>query len=307
MDPTGPEVIGHAALALARTGGTPTRMHLDKAIASGTHRVEVDLCCSADGQLVLRHDTVLGDGRYVGDLELGTLRREDPFLLTLDEAVETVAGRVPLLLDLKMPAAAQALGRWAKRRRGLDAFAVCTENLPLILHLRFAAPRLARWPSFPDLGNRRSHHVRLVLHNLWRTHASRHGLRSGWKDLQTVARHLRSRPHEALAGIGGLPWRTRLPLELEMHCDELAAAGICVQKWLVSPELVGEAHRAGLHVNTWTVNSTDTARTLQAAGVDSITTDRVAAIRLALGHGAPARTPTTPRRQRRPRPISARG
>ena len=302
-----PEVIGHAALALARPGGAPTVRHLEGALQAGVHRLEVDLCCTADGRMVLRHDTVLADGRYVGDLELRALRREDPGILTLDEAAETVAGRVPMLLDLKMPAAATALGRWASRRRGLDAYAVCTENLALILHLRFAAPRLARWPSFPDLGERRRHHVRRVLHGLWRSHASRDGLRRGWVEIQAAAAQLRSRPQDALAGIGGLPWRSRLPGDLAMHCDDLAAEGICVQKWLVTAELVAEAHRAGLHVNSWTVNHTETAAALAARGVDSITTDRVAAVRLALGHGAPARTPTGRRRQRRGGALSAPG
>jgi glycerophosphoryl diester phosphodiesterase len=288
------QVVGHAGLAIDRPGGATTRRHIDAALCAGIDRLELDICCTADGSLVVRHDTGLDDGRYVGDVGLRELRSLDPFLLTLDDVCEQLDGRLPLLLDLKMPAAAEALGPWFAGRRDLGAFAVCTENLALLLHLRFAAPRVARWPSFPDLGDHSTRHVQRVVAGLWRSHASLPGLRRGVADLHRAARQLRDRPHESLARVAGLPWRERLPLDLALHCDELAPAGICVQKWLVSERLVDEAHAAGLHVNAWTVNSPAAAPLIAAAGVDSITTDRVAAIRLAVGLGRPPRLPATP-------------
>ena len=110
-------------------------------------------------------------------------------------------------------------------------------------------------------------------------------------DVHHVARHLRHRPQESIARLAGLPWRARLPFDLAEHCREIGAEGICVQKWLISGALVDVAHRAGLDVNTWTVNDPDIAQTVAVAGVDSITTDRVAALRLALGMGRPPRLP----------------
>ena len=285
------QLVGHAGLAIDRPGGSPTRRHLDEALALGVDRVEIDVCSSADGHLVVRHDSALPDGRFVADLDLAALRDDDPELLTLDDVCEQLGERIPMLLDLKMAHAAQALGPWFRGRRDLDQFALCTENLPWLLHLRFAAPRVARWPSFPDIGDHSAHHVQRVLAGLWRSHASLGGLRRGVADVHHVARHLRHRPQESLARLAGLPWRARLPFDLAEVCRDLRAEGICVQKWLISGLLVDEAHRAGLHVNAWTINDPAVAQAVAAAGVDSITTDRVVALRLALGMGRPPRLP----------------
>ena len=293
-----PQVVGHCGLALQRPGGAPTRRHLDEALALALDRIELDVCASADGSLVVRHDTCLADGRMVGNLDLAELRRQDQLLLTLDEVTEHLGGRIPMTLDLKSGHAAHELGRWFARRRDLQMYAVCTENLPWLLHLRFAAPRVARWPSFPDLGERSSHHVQRVLSGLWHSHASLAGMRRGMSDVRRAAGQLRHRPHDSLARLAGLPWRDRLPHQLTQPCEDLDAQGICVQKWLISERLIDEAHRAGLHVNTWTINSPEVAQSLAAAGVDSITTDRVSAVRLALGIGRPPRAPAAARAPR---------
>jgi len=280
--PTAVQVIGHAGLAIQSEGGVPTRRHLDEALALGVDRIEVDVCATADGALVVRHDVSLGDGRFVADLDLAELGRAGARGLTLDEVVEHLAGRVPVLLDIKMAGAAELLGPWLRQRRDPDCFAVCTENLPWLLHLRFAAPRVARWPSFPDLGDRRTHHVQRVVVGLWRSHASLSGLRRGVVDVHRAAQQLRERPQESLANLAGLPWRARLPMDVAQTREDVAAAGMCVHHWVVSERLVEEAHGFGLHVNTWTVNNPFAARTVAAAGVDSITTDRVHLVRVAL-------------------------
>lgn len=136
--------------------------------------------------------------------------------------------------------------------------------------------------------------IRRHLAGLWRSHASLPRLRRGVADLHRAARQLRDRPQESLARVAGLPWRERLPLDLALHCDELNPAGVCVHRWLVSERLVDEAHAAGLHVNAWTVNSPDAASLVASAGVDSITSDRVAAIRLAVGLGSHRGSPPLP-------------
>jgi len=280
------EIVGHGGLAVHNEGGSPSRDDLNVAMALGVDRLELDLCCTSDGRLVVRHDVCRPGGAPVSGVTLRTLRAADPALLTLDEAVEHLDGRVPLLLDLKQARAAELLGMWLRRRHDLEGFAVCTENLPWLLRLRFAAPRLARWPSFPDLGDRRTHHVQSVMAGLWRSHASLGGLIRGAGDLHRAARDLALRPQEILAHIAGLPWRGRLPADLvEVHRD-MAPAGLCVHQWVISEELVGEAHLLGLHVNAWTVNNPFAARAVVAAGVDSVTTDRVELVRIAL-HGRP--------------------
>ena len=276
------QVIGHAGLAIQSEGGAPTRRQLDDALALGVDRIELDICRTADGHLIVRHDVCLADGRFVADLDLAELARADATALTLDEVVEHLAGRVPLLVDIKMAGAAELLGPWLRRRRDPDGLVVCTENLPWLLHLRFAAPRVARWPSFPNLGERRTHHVHRVIVGLWRSHASLGGLRRGAADVHRAARQLCERPQESLANLAGLPWRGRLPMDVAQTREDVAAAGMCVHHWVVSERLVEEAHSHGLHVNTWTINNPFAARTAAAAGVDSITTDRVHLVRVAL-------------------------
>ncbi|HSP08938.1 MAG TPA: glycerophosphodiester phosphodiesterase family protein, partial [Candidatus Dormibacteraeota bacterium] len=214
------KVIGHAGLAIQRKGGSPTRRHLDGVIAAGVDRLELDVCTSADGALVVLHDTALSDGRLVADLELADLRRAEPELLTLDEAVEHLGGRMPLLLDLKTARTAQLLGPWFRGRADAGMFATCTENLPWLIHLRFAAPSVERWPSYPDIGERRTHHVQRVMVGLWRSHATLPGLRRGAADVHRAAMQLRRAPRESLIRLGGLPWRERLPQDIRQTCAD---------------------------------------------------------------------------------------
>ncbi|MDQ6847808.1 MAG: glycerophosphodiester phosphodiesterase [Candidatus Dormibacteraeota bacterium] len=276
------QLVGHAGLAIQTEGGSPTRAHLDEAMAAGIDRLELDVCNTADCALVVRHDTSLEDGRLVGDLDLVDLRRVDPGLLTVDEAVEHLDGRLPILFDLKTARAAQLLGVWFRGRSDVEAFATCTENLSWLVHLRFAAPRVARWPSYPDIGDRRTHHVQRVVIGLWRSHANLSGLRRSAGEIHRAATQLRGASRETLSRLGGLPWRDRLPQAIGQSCTDTGAAGICVHHWVVSEQLVEEAHSLGLHLNTRTVNNPFAARMMAGCGVDSITTDRVDLVRLAL-------------------------
>jgi len=54
----------------------------------------------------------------------------------------------------------------------------------------------------------------------------------------------------------------------------------------VTPELVEQAHAAGLAVNVWTVNAPDDLRAMVGLGVDTVITDRLRdALAVAGGHG----------------------
>ena len=281
--PTSPtQLVGHAGLAIQREGGSPTRRHLDDAVSASLDRLELDVCSTADGALVMRHDASLSDDSLIADLTLRELRRMDCELLTVDEAVEHLDGRIPILFDIKTTRAAQLLGAWFRGRRDIEGYATCTENLQWLIHLRFAAPRVARWPSYPDIGERRTHHVQPVVVGLWRSHTNLDALRRSAADIHRTAKLLRRAPRESLNRLGGLPWRDRLPHDIRQTSADVGAAGMCVHHWVVSDELVDEAHRLALHVNAWTVNNPFAARVMAGAGVDSITTDRVDLVRLAL-------------------------
>ncbi|WP_337311312.1 glycerophosphodiester phosphodiesterase [Candidatus Aeolococcus gillhamiae] len=107
-------------------------------------------------------------------------------------------------------------------------------------------------------------------------------MRRSAAEIHRAAMQLRCAPRESISRLGGLPWRDRLPQDIRQTCADAGAAGICVHHWVVSEQLVEEAHRLALHVNTWTVNNPLAARMMAGAGVDSITTDRVDLVRLAL-------------------------
>jgi glycerophosphoryl diester phosphodiesterase len=53
----------------------------------------------------------------------------------------------------------------------------------------------------------------------------------------------------------------------------VGARQICPRASLITPALVEEAHKADLHVATWTVNKPEEMRKMVAAGVDGIMTD----------------------------------
>lgn len=54
---------------------------------------------------------------------------------------------------------------------------------------------------------------------------------------------------------------------------EVGARQLCPRADLITPELLDQAHRADLHVVTWTINDADKMRAAMDAGVDGIMTD----------------------------------
>jgi len=263
-------------------------------------RLEVDVCSTSDEFMVLRHDTTvtpanvvnpsarIPTGTRVADLSLADLRRLDPALLTLDEAVEVLDGRVPLLLDIKGDATAGTLGDWLSRRRNGADFAACTENRDALLHLRFAAPRTERWPSFPDIGDQRAGYVRRVLHELWLGHRDARHLGGSLVEIGRAVEDARNRPRNGVARLAGLPWRNRLPRIIAERSAEVGAAALCIQHWLITPEICAAAEKLGLPVTAWTVNDPAVARRVVDCGVQRITADNVDLLRCGLRVAGPA-------------------
>jgi glycerophosphoryl diester phosphodiesterase len=243
--------IGHCGLAAGRHGGAPDIACLDAAMALGLDRLEVDVCATADAALVLHHDAVLADGTPLAAVDLGTARRAGP-LLSLDEAVEHLAGRLPLLLDLKGAAVVEPLGAWLAGRGDVAGLAVCTDDAAALRRLGELAPAVARWRTLPEVPGGPGESRRRIVAALTR--------------------------HRLVACLGGL-------------VAEVGAGGLCVDQWAVSRGLCAEAHRLGLEVAAWTVNAALPARAMRRAGVDLITTDRPLAMRRALGETPPSAAP----------------
>lgn len=156
---TGIRVIGHrGAAGVAPENTLPS---FDHAVAVGTHAVELDLQCTADGHLVVLHDptvdrTTDGCGR-VEEMSLEDIRRLDagyrftpdrgssfPYrgrgvqIPTLDEVVERL-GDLPLVMEIKSERAAEAFPGWVSKhqiggrtlvgsfsRNALESVASCT-------------------------------------------------------------------------------------------------------------------------------------------------------------------------------------
>src|SRR5258708_6305317 len=142
--------IAHAGLAAARPGGTPTRQTLTGAERLRVDWIEIDVCQTADGTLVLRHEPHLPSHRPLRGLSLDAIRAEDPDVLTLDEAAEVLGpSPVPPLVDLKDARDTEAVARWLDGRQDPDAWAICTDDPDALRTARDTAPRIARWRSLP--------------------------------------------------------------------------------------------------------------------------------------------------------------
>jgi glycerophosphoryl diester phosphodiesterase len=84
--------------------GLPAAERYDRAIALGVDYVELDVRRSADGLFINYHDGVTPSGRATNSLAYADLKAElGDEVLTLEELLEVVAGRVGLHVDLKEP------------------------------------------------------------------------------------------------------------------------------------------------------------------------------------------------------------
>jgi glycerophosphoryl diester phosphodiesterase len=237
--------IAHAGLAADRPGGTPTRHTLSGAERLQVDWLEIDVCRAADGTLVLRHDLLLPSHRPLRALALDAIRTEDPDVLTLDEAAEVLGpSPVPTLVDLKDARDAEAVARWLGQRPDPHRWAVCTDDPEALRQVRATAPHIARWRSLPRVAPGRG---------------------------------------EGARRIAASALRSLLPARLPRLVGEVGAAAVSVDRWAVTPALCRVAKAAGTPLTAWTVNDASGARRMQACGADLITTDRVEAMRGALG------------------------
>jgi glycerophosphoryl diester phosphodiesterase len=236
--------IGHAGLAGGRPGGTPTRLTLAGAARHRVDWLEIDVCRTADGTLVLRHDLLLPSGRPLRGLTLEEVRGEDADVLSLDDAAEVmVPSGIPTLVDFKDSRDAEAVARWLAQRPDPDSWAICSDDPEALTAARDIAPHVQRWRSLPRVRAGRAEPVRRI-----------------------TASALRS----------------LLPARLDRLATEVVAAGVSVDRWAVTPGLCAAAQRLGLPLAAWTVNTPGAARRMAACGADLITTDRVDEMRSAL-------------------------
>lgn len=237
-------VVGHRGAA----GTVPenTLPSLQRALEVGADTVEVDIQCTADDRLVLRHDPTLErttDGR--GPVEEHTLEevrsldaghgftpddgRTHPFrgegirVPTLEEAVEVLGDR-PLVVEVKSERGGRRLGEWLEGR-----------------------PAVAR---------------RVLVGGFSHSHVLPAARHAGWRGA--------SRPEAtryallSKVGLGGL---ARLDADALLIPERRGLLRIVTRRF------VRRAHRDGLPVYVWTVNRPDRMRRLLGRGVDGILSD----------------------------------
>ena len=146
--------IAHRGLHDAQTGIFENSLSAARAAAERGYAIEVDLHLARDGVPVIFHDNTLdrmtgiaGSVRDRSSTELGQMRLMDSAdsIPTLAQLLKTVAGRVPLVLELKGMAGADA-GFIAGVARDLADYggpaAVMSFNHWLLEEARAVAPQL---------------------------------------------------------------------------------------------------------------------------------------------------------------------
>lgn len=238
-----PEIVGHAGAGGYFPGNS--RLAFERALELGVDRIECDVQPSADGELVLIHENAVTTSRgriFVHLLTTAEIRRAMPGVLLLDDLVELVAGRVPLMLDIKGGAdAAPFITAIERLRLSADSSVSCPSGKTL-RRLRRAFPQMR-------LGLSRGHF------------SSGMPTRPG----RYTATHL-ARPVMALPLIPAL--------------ITARASQVMLYHRAASPHLIAAVHRIGRRVNLWTVDQpADIVRAIRLRP-DGITTnypDRVRA------------------------------
>ncbi|MCZ4066295.1 glycerophosphodiester phosphodiesterase family protein [Microbacterium sp. H37-C3] len=234
-----PRVLAHRGFVPADSEGIVenTFAAFAAAHALGVRYVESDCHLSADGTVILFHDSdlsrVAGDPRPiadVGDRELEDLMADRGGLVTLAQALDAF----PTLffnLDVKTESAAEKVGR-------------------------LVAPHADRVlvTSFSDRTRERA---------LRAAHAA--GGRPA-----TSAGTIRIAALVA-AVASGVPWLMGRALR---GIDAVQVPERRGPIRIVSPRMIRAVHRTGVEMHVWTVNDADGMRRLLAAGVDGIVTDR---------------------------------
>lgn len=233
-----PEIIGHGGAGVSVRNNSLAAAHV--ALAAGVDRIECDVRRSRDGLLVLVHDHQLpnGDGRgtEVASLLLAELRHLIPDLLLLDDLIEEVGGRVPLMLDVKQSGYEQELIAAIRRHDLAGASSVSTTFGITLLRLRGAFPTM------------------------------RLGLSTGhW------AGGARSN-----AGRIGARWvlRGAVPLVLPPALIATRATEVMLHHLVATRPIVGAVHAIGRRVNVWTVDEEDDICRVLRLGVDGVISNR---------------------------------
>ncbi|MFW6083601.1 MAG: glycerophosphodiester phosphodiesterase [Gemmatimonadota bacterium] len=253
-------VIGHRGAAGVAPENTVEAIR--RGVRTGARAIEVDVRLSADGRLVVIHDETVDrttDGRGpVAAMTLDELLRLDagyrftpdrgrtfPYrdagvrVPTLDEAADAASG-LPMVVEVKSPAAGEALGAWLRTRRdGASA---------------------GRYPS--------GEHERFIVGGFDRAAVEPAAAEAAWR----CATRADLVPFILFGKIG-----ITGPLRSAIDAAMLPIRKGPLR--LVTRRFVRRAHERGVGVFVWTVNRPDVMRELFHLGVDGLISDVPARVR----------------------------
>lgn len=139
-----PFVVGHRGAP--RRAPPNTLEAIAAAVDLGADAVEIDVRATADGEPVLLHDATL-DGARVDELSFPEAeehaRREGAELATLEAALAQLDGH-PLDVEIKDPAATEAILETLTEHRGTEAVLVTSFHIDALETAARVTPRLPR-------------------------------------------------------------------------------------------------------------------------------------------------------------------
>ncbi|HEX3872702.1 MAG TPA: glycerophosphodiester phosphodiesterase [Solirubrobacteraceae bacterium] len=221
-----------------------SRAGLAATLSGPVDGLECDVCLTADGRLVLLHDPIL---------ETGTTAHGWAHTATWD-SLRTArirdrngfpTGETPVLLE-----------------ELLDA--TPTDLVVQIEVKAYGDPALARATTAA---------VARVL-----------GRRADRDRVEVISFHVAACEEAARSRLAArlVTWSDYAPDALARWARRTGVGGVCVEHFLLHPELVNRLHSGGLSVTTGTINDAGLASRAAGLGVDAITTDRPAALRAEL-------------------------
>ncbi len=232
------EIVGHGGAGAFYPGNT--RDALLTGLRLGVDRIEFDLMVAGDGQLVLVHDLQHADEEGLihktATSQVELLKRILPGFVTFDEAIELINGRVPLLLDVKVPGFESKLIAAINRHQLADEIHISCTNPRTIKRLR------AAFPAMPI------------------------GLSTGHRPTGGALEYGRWVTGRILRAIG--------PFPLLITMSWCGATEIMLHRHLVSRRVVRAFHRRGHRVYAWTVDKPNEIKRIAACQVDGIISNR---------------------------------
>jgi glycerophosphoryl diester phosphodiesterase/membrane-associated phospholipid phosphatase len=232
------EIVGHGGAGAFHKGNS--REAILAAMQFDIDRIEFDVRRSRDGQIVLLHDAVLrmpdGSKRAVDSMTLNEIRQALPGTITIDEAIETIGGRLPVMIDLKLGGFEPELAEAIRRNGIADTAMISCTDPRAIRKLRKQFPHMAI------------------------------GLSTGYRPFGLLVHGGGRVSRNVLQDF--------VPFPLLMTMRWSGASALMVHHPLIAPDLVQVFHEHNYLVYAWTVDNPFSMRRVVSCRVDGVISNR---------------------------------